>query len=143
MAKSDPKSNGLRQDQPECAPAMRERMAGPCVDQTFGDAINRSDVTELPGLTSDLICAADRRGEILIPSDLIVGGERGINPSTSVRGPAERDRSACSHARAQRPREVGDPPEVASPTTAITLLHSGWWLLKPVERNAVRRLLTW
>ena len=73
MAKSDTDSNGLRQDQPECTWAKAQVGMGgyahrdgvrTCYRVWVGDT--RPGVTELPGLTSDSIYTADRRGGILI-----------------------------------------------------------------------------
>ena len=88
MAKSDSDSNGLRQDQPECA---SQREAGRrvthnevcCYRIKLGTPISyRSGVTELPGLTSDPILAADRRGGILISFGPNRRPYRVINPSS-------------------------------------------------------------
>ena len=72
MAKSDPNSNGLRQDQPECPRVKLGGLGGytvwctHCVVDLGESVVDRPDLTELPGLTSDPICTADRRGEVLI-----------------------------------------------------------------------------
>jgi hypothetical protein len=63
MAKSDPDSNGLRQDQPEWLPGKAGRvLAGmdiPIVIDRVGD---RSGVTKLSRLTSDPICYGGPQG---------------------------------------------------------------------------------
>jgi len=56
----------------------------------FGTS-DRPDVTELPGLTSDPIYTADRRGGILMSSGPKRTSERVLNPS-SRHPPARRDR---------------------------------------------------
>ena len=78
MAKSNSDSNGLRQDQPEWSRALRLGGFGGTHPKgvfhfalhrfAFGDPdrADRSGVTELPGLTSDSVLTADRRGGILI-----------------------------------------------------------------------------
>jgi hypothetical protein len=92
MAKSDSDSNGLRQDQPECAHAERGRVRrehqiwccyrGSAHPRSVRD---RPGVTELPGLTSDPIYTADRRGGILISSGPGYLPERVLNPSSRLR----------------------------------------------------------
>lgn len=94
MAKSDSNSNDLRQDQPECySPASRGGLAvnvgthshmGP---RSVTDRVDRSGVTELSGLTSDPICTADRRGEILISFGRVRRPSGVLNPF----GPTARD----------------------------------------------------
>ena len=64
MAKSDPDSNGLRQDQPEWCLHEGRQVGGYRSRSTT--PVVRPDITELSRLTSDSICAADRRGGILI-----------------------------------------------------------------------------
>jgi hypothetical protein len=56
----------------------------------FGDrSTDRSDVTELPELTSDSVCTADRRGGILIFSGPIRNRSRGYNPFEAGRDPVD------------------------------------------------------
>ena len=92
MAKSDSHSNGLRQDQPECA-SQREAGGGniAIVVQLGTPIVDRPSVTELPGLTSDSIYTAYRRGGILISFGPYCMPERGINPSNRHRGPCGRE----------------------------------------------------
>ena len=91
MAKSDPDSNGLWQDQPECA-GMNPALAGDDTLESVShlssigcsatpNRSSRPDVTEPPGLTSDPICTADRRGGILISFGPEWKPRRVINPS--------------------------------------------------------------
>ena len=106
MAKSDSDSNGLRQDQPECPLAEPGGLGGRtpkgCAIAIVSNAVRRlrhwPDVTELPGLTSDPILTADRRGGILIsfgpyrtprgrisPSDCLGSGRPGfVGPDRAV-----------------------------------------------------------
>jgi hypothetical protein len=49
---------------------------------------DRSDVTELSGLTSDPVCTADRSRGILIFSGPVRKPPRGLNPFEADRGPA-------------------------------------------------------
>jgi hypothetical protein len=49
------------------------------------EPVDRPGSTELPGLTSDPICTADRRGGILISFGPYRTTLKGINPSKGVR----------------------------------------------------------
>ncbi len=112
MAKSDSDSNGLRQDQPECA---SQREAGRrethnevcCYRIKLGTPISyRSGVTELPGLTSDPIFTADRRGGILISFGPERRPYRVINPSSWPRFPVR-----CGRELDPRPNRACIPSE--------------------------------
>jgi hypothetical protein len=94
---------------------------------SFGDP-NRSGGTELPRLTSDPVCTADRRGGILIPSGPHRTPRWIINPSNGVRpvpgGPirSTRTRSAVRNTF-QRPhvyKGVGTPRRRSTPGTGTT-----------------------
>jgi len=76
----------------------------------FGTS-DRPDVTELPGLTSDPIYTADRRGGILISSGPKRMSERVLNPSSR-------------HPTARRDRDR---------SRTFTLFRSGEDRFKPVE----------
>src|SRR6056297_2693865 len=97
MAKSDSDSNGLRQDQPECIPGenprgvrrAHTRMSVRYRRYGVRRHTDRPSVTELPGLTSDPIYTADRRGGILIHFGPNCTPRRVINPSELV-GPSGR-----------------------------------------------------
>jgi hypothetical protein len=96
MAKSDSDSNGLRQDQPECPLGNPGGLGGHTLETSvyyrrYGVRrhTDRPSVTELPGLTSDPIYTADRRGGILIHFGPNCTPRRVINPSECV-GPSGR-----------------------------------------------------
>ncbi len=114
MAKSNSDSNGLRQDQPECAgdvPGRPERNSGwrVSVDHDRG----RPDFTKPSGLTSDPIYTADRRGGILITFGPQCNRRRVLNPSKgdpSRRAPAHRT-YPMPHPRG-RPRRARPRPAI-------------------------------
>jgi len=60
----------------------RETHCKVCCYRKARDTVRRSGVTELPGLTSDPIYTADRRGGILISFGPIRRPERVLNPSS-------------------------------------------------------------
>jgi hypothetical protein len=94
MAESDPDSNSLRQDQPECPEHNARGVLGGntrvCSPIGFAFVTPRTEpgVTELSGLTSDSVLTADRRGGILISFGPHRTPLKGINPSK--RRPHER-----------------------------------------------------
>ncbi len=167
MAKSDSDSNGLRQDQPECLPGMgrvrREHTQKGVIAivSTFADT--QSGVTELPGLTSDPIYTADRRGGILMSSGPHRRPGRAINPSSRPRTDVRmvrRDRGESSPVQAafvfnpecpvtlkgvglnrttrvaRRDRRGADRP------SSLRIYSDGRLILKPVEGGPPRHAIT-
>jgi hypothetical protein len=163
MAKSDSDSNGLRQDQPECTPqsgvGWREHQIWCYRRDGFGTPLDRPGVTELPGLTSDPICTADRRGGILISSGPDCMPEGHLSPSSRqrrddtrvVRGPSAVDEpsshlqcNALLHIRASnwnapKPTGVASTPRSAGESFSlkrprVTCRSSPDWLLRPCQR---------
>ena len=134
MAKSDSDSNGLRQDQPECPRHEARGTGGKLSEESIPLSkvhvvrrhTDRPSVTELPGLTSDSICTADRRGGILISFGPNRSPRRVINPPELV-GPRARtvsncpDRIAYLLPTADRPRRVESSVEAAEsdPTSVL------------------------
>jgi hypothetical protein len=159
MAKSDSDSNGLRQDQPECAHAERGRVRrehqiwccyrGSAHPRSVRD---RPGVTELPGLTSDPIYTADRRGGILISSGPEYLPERVLNPSSRLRsvrcgragsipaGPRSHyTRSALLHLRAPK-GDCGPAGGVGPRHVRIRVEEQD--CIKPVELYPSRHVIT-
>ena len=113
---------------------------------------DRPSVTELPGLTSDPIYTADRRGGILISFGPNRMSEKGINPSrrhwperpgsvNPTRPPSHSIRSALLHLRASdcpSPDSPGVGAIVFNPKCPITLKGIGlWW--RAGGHHALRR----
>ena len=133
MAKSDSDSNGLRQDQPECplqSRGVRRVTHVMCVAiETLG-TLRRSGVTELPGLTSDPIYTADRRGGILISFGSYSRPERVLNPSSQP----DVDPARPAAPTGPRLHPKGRGRENLSPSKLSPLRHAVSQCLLPMEK---------